>query len=149
MDSLQKCFEKHSFDELNSIDYNILHRAFSFYLNKFNNKTSTIFDVGSNSGSFINVLKSFNINNNIVCFEPHPILSKKTKEVYQYVNMNSYCLGNIDGNIEIYIPQWSVALSSIINRPVFSKLNQEIISLNVKCEKLDTYCEINNISKKQ
>jgi FkbM family methyltransferase len=74
-------------------------------------------------------------------------LSKKTKEVYPYVNMNSYCLGNLDDNIDIYIPQWSVGLSSIINRPVFSQLNQEIVKLNVKCEKLDTYCELNNISE--
>ena len=139
MSSIEKCFEKHSFNELNNLDYDILHRAFNFYLNKFNNKTSIIFDVGSNSGSFVNVLQNFNINNNIICFEPHPIISKKTKEVYPYINMNSYCLGNIDGNVDIYIPQWSVGLSSIINRPVFNQLNQEIILLNVKCEKLDTY----------
>lgn len=147
MSSIEKCFEKHSFNELNNLDYDILHRAFNFYLNKFNNKTSIIFDVGSNSGSFVNVLQNFSINNNIICFEPHPIISKKTKEVYPYINMNSYCLGNIDGNVDIYIPQWSVGLSSIINRPVFNQLNQEIILLNVKCEKLDTYCELNNISE--
>lgn len=40
--------------------------------------------------------------------------------------MNNYCLGNTDGSIDIYIPQWSVGLSSVINRPVFSQLNQEI-----------------------
>lgn len=61
--------------------------------------------------------------------------------------MNDYCLGNIDGNIDIYMPQWSVGLSSIINRPVFSQLNQTIVKLNVKCEKLDTYCELNNITE--
>ena len=147
MEILEKCFEHHSFNELNNIDYKILHKAFTFYLNKFNNKTSFIFDIGSNSGSFVNVLQSFNINNNIVCFEPHPLLSKKTKEVYNYINMNNYCLGNIDGNIDIYIPKWSVGLSSIINRAVFSELNQEIVTLNVKCEKLDTYCELNNITE--
>lgn len=144
MNSLEKCFEKHSFNELNNIDYDILHKAFSFYLNKFNNKTSVIFDVGANAGSFVKVLQSFNIMN-VICFEPHPILSKKTKEVYDYITMNSYCLGNIDGTIDIHIPQWSVGLSSIINRPVFSQLDQDITILNVKCQTLDTYCELNNI----
>ena len=80
MNSLEKCFEKHSFNELNNIDYDILHKAFSFYLNKFNNKTSVIFDVGANAGSFVKVLQSFNIMN-VICFEPHPILSKKTTEI--------------------------------------------------------------------
>lgn len=147
MDILDKCFEQHSFSELNDIDYNVLHKAVSFYLNKFDNKESVIFDIGSNAGSFVKVLQSFNITNNIVCFEPHPVISKKTKEVYNYINMNNYCLGNIDDNIDIYIPKWSVGLSSIINRPVFNRLNQEIIVLNVKCEKLDTYCELNNINE--
>lgn len=34
--------------------------------------------------------------------------------------MNNYCLGNKNENenIDIYIPMWSVSLSSIINRPV-------------------------------
>jgi FkbM family methyltransferase len=147
MEYLNKCFEKHSFEELNNIDFNILHKAFRFYLNKFGNVETNIFDVGSNSGSFIKVLQTFGIKKNIVCFEPHPVISKKTKEIYPYINMNSYCLGNLNNNIDIYIPQWSVGLSSIINRPVFSQLNQKIVKLNVKCEKLDTYCELNNISE--
>jgi len=147
MEYLNKCFEKHSFEELNNCDVYMLNRALEFYLNKFGNDQAFIFDIGSNSGSFIKALQNFNITNNIVCFEPHPVISKKTKEVYPYVNMNSYCLGNLDDNIDIYIPQWSVGLSSIINRPVFSQLNQEIVKLNVKCEKLDTYCELNNISE--
>ena len=61
--------------------------------------------------------------------------------------MNNYCIGNINGTIDIHIPQWSVGLSSIINRPVFSTLNQSIDILNVKCETLDTYCELNNIEQ--
>jgi FkbM family methyltransferase len=144
MNSLEKCFEAHSFVELNNIDCGILHKAFSIYLQKFNNKTSVVFDVGANCGSFVKVLQSFGISN-IVCFEPHPILSKKTKEVYDFITMNSYCLGNIDGTIDINIPKWSVGLSSVIKRPLFSQLNQEIVVLNVKCETLDTYCELNSI----
>lgn len=122
----------------------MLHKAFSFYLDKFHNKTLVVFDVGANCGSFVKVLQNFDITN-IVCFEPHPVLSKKTKEVYDFITMNSYCLADKDGTIAIHIPKWSVGLSSIINRPVFNQLNQEIIVLNVKCETLDTYCELNNI----
>ena len=58
--------------------------------------------------------------------------------------MNEYCVGNIDGQINIYIPTLSVGLSSIINRPIFSNLNQKI---NVECKKLDTYCKENNINE--
>jgi FkbM family methyltransferase len=146
MDILEKCFDIHSFEELNNLDSNILSHAYRFYLNKFN-KHSVILDVGANAGSFVKVLQHFNIYSNIHCFEPHPIISKKTKEIYPYVIMNDYCLGNIDDNVDIHIPKWSVGLSSIINRPVFSQLNQEIVLLNVKCEKIDTYCELNNITE--
>ena len=142
-----ECFDKHCFDELNNIDVHMLRNSFSFYLNKFACDNPVIFDVGTNAGSFIKVLEGFGIRQNVHCFEPHPVISNKTKEVYPFINMNEYCLGNADGNINIYIPKWSVGLSSIINRPVFSKLNQPIYNLDVKCEKLDTYCEINNISK--
>ena len=47
----------------------------------------------------------------------------------------------------IYIPKWSVGLSSVIKRPVFNNLNQDIYTLNVKCQTLDSYCELNNISQ--
>jgi len=91
-------------------------------------------------------LHHFNITD-IHCFEPHPILHKKTKEVYPFINMNNYCIGNMDGYIDIYIPQYSVGLSSVIKRPIFSELNQKIHTLNVVCKKLDTYCEENKIDE--
>lgn len=140
-----QCFDKHNFEELNNIDVNMLYNAVSFYKNKYSNTNGIFFDIGTNAGSFIKVLQHFNIETNIHCFEPHPVLHEKTKQVYPYVHMNNYCLGNIDGNIDIYIPQLSVGLSSVINRPVFSNLNQEINKINVECKKLDTYCKENNI----
>jgi FkbM family methyltransferase len=146
MSNFQKCFEKHNFEELNNIDINILWNSVNFYLSRYNTTQGVFFDVGTNAGSFVKVLQMFNIRDNIHCFEPHPVLNLKTKEVYPYINMNNYCLGNKDGDIDIYIPTWSVGISSIINRPVFSQLNQEINILNVKCKKIDTYCEENNIS---
>lgn len=32
MDKLNNCFDKHSFDELNNIDLDILYKAVDFYL---------------------------------------------------------------------------------------------------------------------
>lgn len=139
------CFDNHSFEELNNIDLDTLEKAFLFYQNKFVNQNGIFFDVGTNAGSFIKILKKFNITTNIHCFEPHPVLYQKTLSVYPYINMNNYCLGNIDDNIDIYIPKYSVGLSSVIDRPVFSKLNQEIKKISTKCTKLDTYCKENNI----
>ena len=140
-----QCFDKNNFEELNNVDVNTLYDSLLFYKNKFSNMNGVFFDIGTNAGSFVKVLQYFNVTSNIHCFEPHPVINEKTKSVYPYVTMNSYCLGNTDGNIDIYIPQWSVGLSSVINRPVFSQLNQEINKLNVKCKKLDTYCKENNI----
>ena len=142
-----QCFDKHSFNELNNIDIHTLNNALNFYKNKFPNTYGNgyFFDVGCNAGSFIKVLEYSNIKNNVHCFEPHPILSEKTKHIYPHINMNGYCIGNIDGDIDIFIPQFSVGLSSVINRPVFNSLNQEINKINVKCIKLDTYCKENNI----
>jgi len=140
-----ECFDKHSFQELNSIDLSILSRAISFYSTKYTHTNPIFFDVGTNAGSFVNALQQAGITQQIYCFEPHPVISVKTKETYPYVIMNQQCLGNVNSMIDIYIPKWSVGLSSIINRPVFSTLNQEIDILNVKCETIDTYCEKNNI----
>jgi FkbM family methyltransferase len=140
-----QCFDKHNFEELNNLDINMLFNAVLFYKNNFSNTNGVFFDIGSNSGSFVKVLQQFDISQNIHCFEPHPVLHEVTKLVYPFIHMNNYCLGNINGNIDIYIPQWSVGLSSIINRPVFSTLNQEINKINVQCKTLDTYCKENNI----
>jgi FkbM family methyltransferase len=60
--------------------------------------------------------------------------------------MNEYCIGNMNGYIDIHIPMHSVGLSSVIRRPVFEQLNQEIVTLNVKCQTLDSYCAENDIS---
>jgi len=147
MNHFHECFDKHSFQELNTIDLSILSRAISFYTTRYQNPNPIFFDVGTNAGSFVNALQQVGITSNIHCFEPHPVISVKTKETYPYVNMNHHCLGNMNGMIDIYIPKWSVGLSSIVNRPVFSTLNQEIDVLNIKCETIDTYCERNHIEE--
>ena len=145
---MERCFEKHSFQELNDIDFTILQKiVFNFTQFKKSLNTEFIFfDVGTNAGSFIKALDSFRYSN-VHCFEPHPILSAKTKEVYPHIVMNDFCLGNSDGTIDIYIPSLSVGLSSIIKRPIFDHLNQEITVLNVKCQTLDSYCSEHTIQE--
>jgi FkbM family methyltransferase len=145
---MERCFEKHSFQELNDIDFDILQNILFHFTNfkKSLNTESVFFDVGTNAGSFLNVLNNFAFSN-VHCFEPHPFLAEKTNQVYPHITMNDYCLGNSNGFIDIYIPSMSVGLSSVIRRPVFDQLNQEIRVLNVKCQTLDSYCEEHSIQQ--
>ena len=140
-----KCYEKHNFVELNNIDISTLINILSFHLKLFP-ENKVFFDVGSNAGSFIKALSNFNIYNDIHCFEPHPIISKNTKQIYNYVKMNDFCLSNTDGIIDMNYPMWSVGLSSIIKRPIFDNLGTEIKVVKTKSQKLDTYCFENNIN---
>jgi FkbM family methyltransferase len=145
---MERCFEKHSFQELNDIDFKILQKIL-FHFTTFRqslNSESVFFDVGTNAGSFIKALDFFGYPI-VHCFEPHPFLASITKQVYPHITMNNYCLGNENGFIEVYIPSLSVGLSSIIRRPVFDQLNQEITVLNVKCQTLDSYCEEHSIQQ--
>lgn len=152
-ENYNKCFEKHSFEELNNIDIQIHHMALKYMFNRFKISKQLIdkqqfFDIGCNSGSFVKSLSAFNIKNNIHCFEPHPVLSKKTKEVYPYIKMNEFCLSNNNNELVLNVPTWSVGLSSVIERPVFTSLHdkgQEINKLTVQCKTVDEYCEKNDI----
>ncbi len=142
-----RCFERHSFQELNDIDVEKLTTIFDKYRTTFGvREDSVIVDVGSNAGSFVKVLDRAGIHQNIHCFEPHPILSKRVKELYPYVTMNESCLAKYNGFIDIHIPMFSIGLSSIIKRPVFDSLQQEVMKVNVPAETFDNYCYRNNIS---
>lgn len=145
---MERCFEKHSFQELNDIDFRILQKVLFHFTNskKTLNKESVFFDVGTNAGSFIKALDLFAFPN-VHCFEPHPFLSAKTKEVYPHITMNSFCLGKSNGPIDIYIPSLSVGLSSVVRRPAFDQLNQDITVLNVKCQTVDSYCSEHGIQQ--
>jgi FkbM family methyltransferase len=143
----KQCFDKHNFQELNNIDVRMLYNVFMFHISKFPIQNNSIFfDVGTNAGSFLKILTHFKIFSNIHCFEPHPIISKKTKNIYQNVKMNEICLSNNNGEVEIHFPLHSVGLSSIINRPVFKNLGTEVKKVKIKSITLDHYCNINNIN---
>jgi FkbM family methyltransferase len=149
LSKFDKCFEKHDFNELNNLDYGILNYTLQYF--KKHNKgenTPVFFDVGCNAGSFVKALQNNNYNDNIHCFEPHPKLSNVVIEKYPRVKMNKICLSDNIGNVDINIPVWSVGLSSIIDRPVFTNLKnkgQEIIKLNVNTNTIDNYCKENSI----
>ena len=146
MSFYSKCFDLHPFHELNNIDIEKLRDIFSRFLKNHEPHENSVFvDVGCNAGSFVKVLQEANINNNIHCFEPHPVLSKKVKEVYPYVIMNEYCISSYNGFINVNIPSLSVGLSSIIKRPVFNTLHQDMISLETRVQTLDSYCQANKI----
>jgi len=146
-DILKRCYDRHPFEELNNIDYSMLYGVMTAFFQKFpDSKTGVFFDVGCNAGSFVKVLNSLVAGGSIHCFEPHPVLSKHVLELYPKIKMNEYCIGNMNGHIDIHIPIHSVGLSSVIRRPVFEQLNQEIVTLNVKCQTLDSYCVENSIS---
>jgi len=145
--ALNKVYDHHSFQEMNRCDYDMFLKALSLYSNKCTLESSSVFfDVGCNSGSFVRALKDHGITQNIHCFEPHPVMAKTTANYYPHIKMNEECLSDSDGLVNVYLPALSCGLGSIINRPVFYKLNQEITVLNVPCETIDTYCSKNNIS---
>jgi FkbM family methyltransferase len=148
MNNYEKCFDQHSLQELNNLDTDKFVHILNLFQGKFTvSDNSIFFDVGCNAGSFVKILKSKFGDKMIHCFEPHPVLSKVVKGLYSDIKMNEICVSNYNGDIIIYVPTLSVGISSIIRRPVFDKLNQEIMVLNTKCTTLDTYCELNNINE--
>jgi FkbM family methyltransferase len=143
---LNRCFEKHSFQDLNSYDSEMLRNMICRTIELFPDSVDGVFfDVGCNAGSFVKALQTLRIRDNIHCFEPHPVLAQKTLETYPHIRMQKICIGSYDGKIDINIPMHSVGLSSIVNRPVFQQLGQPIKVLSTTCKTIDTYCEENKI----
>lgn len=140
--------KEYSYDFLSSIDIEIHRASLNTYFTACSpDPTSVIvaFDVGSNAGSFVKALQSYGISSHCHCFEPHPVLYNHLKNSYNNISVNDYCVSDTDGEKTIYIPDISVGISSIINRPVFQSLGQEIFELKTKSVKLDTYCSDLNI----
>ncbi len=146
LSELNQCFKRHSFNEMNVCDFQLLYNAVKKMIDeKHINTSGVFFDVGCNAGSFVNVLQHLNIRENIHCFEPHPVLVRETLKRYPYIKMNDICLADKPGFIDINIPLYSYGISSIIKRSDFNQLGQPIFTINVKCDTIDNYCETNNI----
>jgi FkbM family methyltransferase len=151
-DHFSRCFDIHSFEMLNHLDYHILRPALNFYLNRnpASRHSGVFFDAGTNAGSFVKVLKDEGITQNIHCFEPHPFLAQKVRSVYPHVRMNPICLNSKNEKVIINIPEHSVGISSMINRPVFDNLlkgGQKVVKYEVDSLTLDTYCLANGIDR--
>ena len=147
-EQLNRCFEKHSLQELNSIDIDKLRAIFKFVLQTCDWKGEPIFDVGCNAGSFVRVVKETLPYASIQAFEPHPVLSKKVKEAYPLTHMNEICLSEKNGEATIYIPALSCGISSLVNRPVFQKIaaeGQTIVPYATQTMTLDSFCIQHNI----
>jgi len=146
MNALERCYDKHPFAELNTIDCGLFVNVLSFLFGKGLPQNPVFFDVGCNSGSFVNVLNANRITTDIHTFEPHPVLARTTKSKYPHIRMNEICISNSDGLVDVYLPELSSGLGSIIDRPIFKQLNQEITKLTVPSKTLDSYCLENNIN---
>jgi FkbM family methyltransferase len=142
-------FRRHSFEYMNNMDICQISSIMNYHKKIFDiTENDIMFDVGANCGSFVKALTNLQIKKNIHCFEPHPVLSKMTKDLYKNIIMNEVCLSNKNGNVIVNFPQTSLAISSIINRPLFNNLpaSDRVKRVECKCFTLDHYCNINNIN---
>lgn len=128
-------FRRHSFEYMNNMDISIISSILNYHKKIFDiTENDIIFDVGANCGSFVKALLNLQIKKNIHCFEPHPVLSKITKDLYKNIVMNEVCLSNKNGNVIVNFPQTCLAISSIINRPLFNKLPSSDKVKRVECK---------------
>ena len=139
-------FTEYGFEFLETIDYNIHIKALEKYKNKYNKNDGVFFDIGANAGSFIRAVKHSLTSPVIHAFEPHPVLYKYIYEKHPEVIVNNACCGDISGEVVLNIPNTSVVISSILDRPVFKELTAQTIHKHTsKCETLDEYCAVNGI----
>lgn len=138
----------YSIDFLSKIDSKIHNKMLEKFLSlEIKSDLYTFFDVGSNAGSFIKSVKEKKINSSIHAFEPHPYLYDYLKKTYIDEKINCCCVTNQDGKCNINIPSLSVAISSVIDRPVFQKLKktQKVHVIESDSISIDTYCSNENI----
>jgi FkbM family methyltransferase len=138
--------ESMSYEQLEFIDYDVHILCLKKFLDMYKKDSYTMFDIGSNGGSFIKAVRSLFTNSKLYAFEPHPILFKHITDTFPEVIANNSCCGSFNGSVDINIPSTSVAISSILNRPLFKELKDQIIFKHVsKCTRIDSYCAENNI----
>lgn len=147
-----KAFDKFSFVDLTANDLEMLKGCVQMYkqycASELKHVTNpVIFDVGCNAGSFVQALNNHQLieSSKIHCFEPNPYLAKEVTITFPEVLMHTYCLSDSNNSVTMHFPQYSVGLSSIIERSVFKTLDQEILKIEVPSKTIDTFCLENNI----
>lgn len=139
-------FSEYGFEFLETIDYNIHVTALNKFKEIFNRDNGVVFDIGANAGSFIRATKSVLTDTKIHAFEPHPVLCDYLISKYPDVKVNNTCCGDKDETLYINIPDTSIVISSVLDRPVFKELKSQTIHKHaVKSQTLDTYCKEHNI----
>jgi len=143
---LKNFFSEYGFDFLETIDYDIHCKGIQMFKNYYGVCPSILFDVGANAGSFIRAVKDTLKEYKVYAFEPHPVLCEYITQKHPDVTVVNACCGEINGVVNINIPDTSVVISSILDRPVFKELtSQTIHKREVPCVRIDTYCKENNI----
>jgi FkbM family methyltransferase len=143
----------YSIDFLSNMDKEVHDKMLRKFIQVFNKKSNlTFFDVGSNSGSFIETCLSKFDDSKIYAFEPHPFLSNYLTERYKNhkdINVYDYCVLDRNGICSINIPSISLAISSIVDREIFNEIrkNQEVYKIEKRSIRIDTFCQDNSIEK--
>jgi FkbM family methyltransferase len=138
--------ETMSYEQLEFIDYDVHVTCLNKFLHMHKKDSYTMFDIGANGGSFIRAVQSLFAHVKLHAFEPHPVLCKHITDKFPEVIANNACCGNFNGTVDINIPSTSVAISSILNRPLFRELTDQVIFKHASpCTKIDSYCVENNI----
>tara|TARA_Y100000389_G_scaffold167704_1_gene172992 strand:- start:160 stop:834 length:675 start_codon:yes stop_codon:yes gene_type:complete len=144
MKSLIKLFQKTVFILSYLSKHNLNEKRF---LKKIKIDSGIIFDVGSNTGSYIDLMvKTFGREVEIHSFEPQKDLCEFQKKRYGKLNItiNNFGLGEKNGFADFYT-------SSTSSQSSYRKKNNQLIG-NIKSIKkkktlrLDTYCEEKKIS---
>ncbi len=121
-----------------------------FLIEKFIDKQSIVFDIGSNIGAYLYAFEKITKPSNIFGFEPNQKLFFKLKKMFQNVTLTNIAISDVSENAELKIP--------IINNIVyeargtlnldFKEIDENDFTLvNVKKERLDNYVIENKIPK--
>lgn len=121
-----------------------------FFIEKFIDKQSIVFDIGSNIGAYLYAFEKIAQPVNIYGFEPNQDLFFKLKKMFGKVNLSNIALSDVSENGELKIP--------IINNVVYSArgtLNidfkeideNDFTLVNIKKDTIDNYIVENKIAK--
>ena len=121
-------------------------------LKKISNQPYIIFDVGANSGQFLNLIMS-NLDQGtytVHCFEPalHSFQSLKMNLGYgenESIKLNNFGMGKATGEVLLYYDSYGSGFASITKRNLDHWGVSFSISETVKIDTIDNYCAQNGI----
>jgi len=112
-------------------------------------KSSTIFDIGANTGVYSMVSKAVNSSAEVHAFEPFEAIHKKLEYNaginHFQIHTNCKAISNYTGQGVIYTDGSDFAYSVTVNKNLWVN-NKEPVKLNIKTITLKEYIEQNNIT---